>query len=56
MIWDLPSHIQERIEIIDPLISPYLRRTDISLSELSVWFSHINFDAVDVLLLPYHEE
>ena len=47
--------IQEKVEIIDPAMSFYLR-TEVDIRELTKWVTHVDLEVCEMIFIPYHEK
>ncbi len=50
-----PLNIQQKVEVIDPSISHYLRREG-SINDLKKWLARVDFETCELFLIPYHQE
>ena len=49
------SSIQEKVEIIDPSTSFYLR-IEVDIMELTKWVTYVDLEVCEMIFIPYHEK
>lgn len=55
MMHGFPLNVQQKVEFLDPAICHYLRSSDVDIKTLARWTNKMDFETVELFLIPYNE-